>query len=304
MRKTIVILVALCATMAAQATILRVSNVSGSTAPYSTVEAALDAAAEGDTIMLDASGTDYGWLDITKRVVVIGPGYWLQANGIIQEGVEYARADGVNVKTSGVTVCGLYLKGMDADVNIWDGCTNTVVKRCHIGGCINIGQNADRCAILQNYVIMQNNIPQIGEGGSSSSHHQITNNIFASYFNLRNIHDCYFAYNTILKNGTINIWNNSSNITFEKNIWPEQPGQPDNETCNFSDNLIMEIPEEGTDKDLRDKNYSTTHGAFAGDSPYVISGVPSAPVIEDLQVPTTAEYGSKMNVTIKVSIQQ
>ena len=46
------------------------------------------------------------------------------------------------------------------------------------------------------------------------------------------------------------------------------------------------------------------YGAFAGDSPYVISGIPSAPVIEDLVVPTTVEAGSKMKVTIKVGIQK
>ena len=82
MRKTIVTLVALCAAMAVHATVLRVSNVSGSTAPYSTVQAALDAAQEGDTIMLDASGTDYGKITITKRIALIGPGFWLQNNGI------------------------------------------------------------------------------------------------------------------------------------------------------------------------------------------------------------------------------
>ena len=60
MRKKIVTLVALCAAIAVNATVLRVSNVSGSTAPYSTIEDALAAAAEGDTIMLDASAKDYG----------------------------------------------------------------------------------------------------------------------------------------------------------------------------------------------------------------------------------------------------
>ena len=46
MRKTIVILVALFVSMATNATILRVNNVSGSTAQYSDFEAALDAASE------------------------------------------------------------------------------------------------------------------------------------------------------------------------------------------------------------------------------------------------------------------
>lgn len=59
MKKTIVTLVALCAAMSADATVLRVSNISGSTAPYATIQDAMGAAAEGDTIMLDASAKAY-----------------------------------------------------------------------------------------------------------------------------------------------------------------------------------------------------------------------------------------------------
>ena len=80
MRKTIVTLVALCAAMTVNATVLRVSNVSGSTAPYSTVQDAMTAAADGDTIMLEASAISYGGIKIEKRIVLIGAGYWLQEN--------------------------------------------------------------------------------------------------------------------------------------------------------------------------------------------------------------------------------
>ena len=51
-------------------------------------------------------------------------------------------------------------------------------------------------------------------------------------------------------------------------------------------------------------NVTSTYGAFAGDSPYVLAGVPSGPVIQDLVVPTTVEMGSKMNVTIKIGMQK
>lgn len=303
MRKTIVTLVALCAAMTVNATVLRVSNVSGSTAPYSTVQDALSAAAEGDTIMLDASGTSYGYITIEKRVALIGPGYWLQENGIIQEGVEHAVVDGITVKASDVVLSGLFLKGMDCNVNIIKNSKNVVVKRCHIEGCIEIGTNADRCVIHQNLIRMHNNIAEIG--GGKSSNHQITNNIITSGFGFNEIHDSYFAYNTILNKGEIG-WrlSSTSGITFEKNIWFKQP---ERSNCNFSDNLELDAsfnPTTQTDKDVQALNLSTTHGAFAGDSPYVISGIPSAPVIEDLVVPTTVEYGTKMNVTIKVSVQK
>jgi hypothetical protein len=49
---------------------------------------------------------------------------------------------------------------------------------------------------------------------------------------------------------------------------------------------------------------TTEHGAFAGEDPYVISGVPSGPVIKDISTQTTVEKGDKLNVTINVSIQK
>lgn len=303
MRKTIVTLVALCAAMAVNATVLRVSNVSGSTAPYSTVQDALAAAAEGDTIMLDASGTNYGKITIEKRITLMGPGYWLQENGIIQEGGGYARVDRVEIKASGTVICGLYKPGMDNGVTIFKDTKNVVIKRCFIEGSIFIQENADRCVIHQNFLRMHADIPRIGDMYRNSSNHQITNNIIANDFRLYNIHDSYFAYNTIVNQSKVSILE-STNITLEKNIWKEDPS---NSTCNFSDNLSKDITFDTgmqIDKDVKAMNLSSTHGAFAGDSPYVLSGVPSAPVIEDLVVPTTVEYGSNMNVTIKLNIQK
>jgi len=45
-------------------------------------------------------------------------------------------------------------------------------------------------------------------------------------------------------------------------------------------------------------------GAFAGDDPYVISGIPAGPVIQDITVPSTVEQGGTLNVTIKLGIQK
>jgi hypothetical protein len=45
-------------------------------------------------------------------------------------------------------------------------------------------------------------------------------------------------------------------------------------------------------------------GAFNGDDPYVISGIPAGPVIQDITVPATVEQGGTLNVTIKLGIQK
>lgn len=299
MKKTIVTLVALCAAIAVNATVLRVSNVSGSTAPYSTIEDALAAAAEGDTIMLDASAKDYGKIKIDKRIALIGPGYWLQENGIIQEGGGRSWFDNtITVEASGVILQGLYIA---YNVVVKKNCTDVVIKRCCIkNGGIVLESGADRCVIHQNWIR-----DKIGEGGS---YLQITNNIIWDYADLITIQgakNSYVAYNTFLgKKDGVRFWD-CDNSTVEKNIGVQF--RDTGTSCSILDNMTYSNPIEAgslIDSDVQALNLSTTHGAFAGDSPYVISGVPSAPVIEDLVVPTTVEYGTKMNVTIKVSVQK
>jgi len=63
-------------------TIRRCNNTPGITGPniYSTIQAAHDAAANGDIIYMEASGTNYGPLVCAKRLIIYGRGYYLSTN--------------------------------------------------------------------------------------------------------------------------------------------------------------------------------------------------------------------------------
>lgn len=87
--------------MTAQATIFRVSNLTNSGAPYSSISDAMSAAMDGDTIMVDGSTTSYGPLTITKRVVIMGPGYLLSENGVSTEGTPSAQVSTISSDDSG-----------------------------------------------------------------------------------------------------------------------------------------------------------------------------------------------------------
>lgn len=300
MKKKILTLVALCAAMTANATILRVSNVAGSTAPFSTVEDALKAATQGDTIMLDASAESYGDFTIKVPLVVMGPGYWLQTNGVIQ----YAGSSSItgsiiiDEAAGGTVLCGLAIWSVDVFS------PDVVIRRCYLTKGIGLVHNADRCVIQQNFIRLD-----IGASYNNSSFHHITNNICYNT-EFRNVRDCYIAYNTFLVNGETGeagYWA-CSNLTFEKNLWAKY-AEDGSGTNSYKDNLewgteVNVHDYDGTDADVKDAVYSTEYGAFAGDSPYVLSCVPAAPVIEDLVAPTTVEAGSKMQVTIKLGIQK
>ena len=62
------------------ATILTVNNTPGSSAPYSDLITAHANALSDDTIYVEGSSIDYGPLTVTKRLVFIGPGYFLDEN--------------------------------------------------------------------------------------------------------------------------------------------------------------------------------------------------------------------------------
>jgi len=290
-----VTLVALCVALTVNASILRVSNVSGSTAPYSTVKAALNAAAEGDTIMLDASPTGYSiefQQQISKRIVLLGPGYWLQSNSIIQEGANSAYLSGspLTIAASGVVICGIWFSE-----KLWiDNCNNVVIKRCNIRNGIEMKKNTRNCVLHQNFIRIDDS-----SNNFSGSFHQFTNNIFISHWQ---------SGYTFLGKGGIRLWD-SGDCTVEKNISGKAFYNSGSGVSSLNDNIVIENSYNTYDNNIIDSgvkalDWSTTHGAFAGDSPYVISGLPSAPVIEDMVVPTTVEYGSKMNVTIKVGVQK
>lgn len=80
MKRNLLSIFFLCLCTLGQATILRVDNTPGSSAPYSDLTTAHAVALDGDTLYIEGSNTSYGNLTITKRLVILGPGYFLDQN--------------------------------------------------------------------------------------------------------------------------------------------------------------------------------------------------------------------------------
>jgi len=307
MKKTILFLAALCMTVTANATIFRVSNVTGSSAPYSTIEDALAATTSGDTIMIDPSpnqyGLDYGRITIEKPLTIIGLGYWLQENGIISEGASKAYFNSVTIKSDSVT-----LEGVDAG-KLYIQASKAKIIRCIVRG-ISFrtaygNELADNCIIHQCFIT--DAIATAGGTGKRSSFHLITNNIFTTWGDFESLTNCYIAYNTFRTE--IGRFIDSYNNTVEYNITSKELTSLNNSVENNEVIPIDELLTSGAiDSDYYNhealQSVMNTHGAFAGNDPYVISGIPAGPVITDMVIPTTVEMGSKLNVTIKVDISR
>lgn len=292
MKKKLVILAAICSmAVAVHAKTLRVSNVDPS-ASYATITAAVNAAVDGDTIMVEGTSKDYDETTLDKKVVLIGPGYWLRENGIGTEAAQSANIQSIITTQEGTVIMGVHVWG-----NIQVDGSKTIIARCCIDGGVSIKKDVTNCIIRQNFIK-----GDVGSGYDHSFYHQITNNIFGNVA-CKGVNESYIAYNTSYAWWGESLWN-SYNCKVEKNIvfTNEFTNNTDN---SYTDNYVIGeyYKDINTDKDVLNTELpadATSYGAFTGNDPYVISGIPTGPMIEELIVPASAEEGSIMEVTIKL----
>ena len=174
------------------AKIWRVNN-TGVTTDFTTAQAAINAAGvvDGDTIHIEPSGTSYGNLTLTKRLVIIGNGYFLgtsgsnsnpdlQANPATSSiGELYINSGGSNSVIMGMTINDAYI-GYSSYVNnllfrrnrvitsvyfYSAGSTNVQVMQCYIDG--SISQTASHTNVLiANNIIIQGAIFDADDNGT------------------------------------------------------------------------------------------------------------------------------------------
>ena len=312
MKKTLLMVAFAAVCSMAQAKILRVNNTTGSGAPYTTINDALEVAETGDTIMVDGSNTNYGNVAIDKRIVLIGPGYWRTENGISAEGAVDAQLGTVTLST---TAEGTVLRGLHMTGTVKVDSSKTIINRCHLEKATTLKSTADNCILHQNFI----HYGIQGESGSKyTTYTELTNNLLDvdSYSRTPFLYldGAYIAYNTIAYDGREYVaMKNCTNCTVEKNIMPKIGNIS---TCSYIDNCeygTSQKPWKGwtTDLDIKNKKIDTDvaipmegKGAFAGDDPYVISGIPAGPVIQDVTVPASVEQGNNLNITIKLGVQK
>lgn len=295
-------------TISANAKILRVSNVKGTTAPYSSVEAALENCEDGDIIMVDASPYSYGSVDINKSITLQGPGFYLASNGITQEGPATSTFETITVSAEGAKISSVSVSRLTTKAN------KVIITRNWIGSsCSLSGHNG--IVIHQNYI-------KSGISGTEANNVQITNNIIGAHndvgsYAINRVNNSYVKYNTFTYDTphgdsySRHLFSSISNCVIENNIGNFCDTFMDNNTfkdnmgypSDYYENIRYENILDSKIKEL-DEAISTSHGAFAGDDPYVISGVAVGPVIEDIEVPASVEQGNDMEVKVTIGRQK
>lgn len=307
------------AAVIAQAKILRVSNVVGSSAPYTTYAEAEVDALDGDTIIFDGSATSYGDVVVKgKRLVLFGHGYLLAANDVSSLNDCDAIFGDIEIQTEGTIVQGLKANYIKIRAN------NVIVTRCHATGIGNGGGfEGYYSGVFSGIVIHQNFVKAAisGLSGSTSqyfSNSQITNNIVVGstydkelIYAMRNsVVQNNILINKYYKNETAATPMNLVECMVENNIVFANDKVVTGSKNEISGNIVgasgFEFTDLANDASILDdlKEYTAQGvGAGAGTDPYVISGIPAGPMIEDIDMPTTVEKGKSMEVVVKVKVK-
>lgn len=303
--KNFTLFIALAAiTLSTNAKVLRVSNVTGSSAPYTNYYDAQNDAVDGDTIMFDGSKTPYcadgDTLKIKKRVTITGPGYFLTENGINNENGATANFNLIQTEVDGVVISGVVVTR-----RIVLNSNNNIITRNHVYD-ITFSRATTQNIIHQNYIKMAPS----GDYWDSATYLQITNNIFAFGSDTNRL--CYLDHATIKYNtfqqpfGFLRI----TNSTFEYNITPELDLSNNDGNTAINNHIIDGYKTYSgcqNDKDIYTIDSTINqgaYGAFAGEDPYVLSGIPAGPVIEDVEIPASIAKGKELNVTVKIGISK
>ena len=100
MKKMFFLIAAAIFCASAQAKIWRVNNIAGITADFTTLQAAHDGAAAGDTIHLEPSSTGYGDLTMTKRLSIFSTGQFASNNPGFQQDIKHGFVRNITINNA------------------------------------------------------------------------------------------------------------------------------------------------------------------------------------------------------------
>lgn len=184
MKHLLAAIIAMFSAMPAMAKIWTVAQHPG--ANFTTISGAIAAATAGDTILVSGAGAAYeggSALSISKQVVIIGPGYFLNENLNLQALPSSAIVDGANFNSgsSGTVVIGLHFTSV---VNI--NTNNITIRRCRVQitsgfqSGVTIGSNLNDITIEQSYLTMHSGGAYLVDLSTLDSNVSIRNNYMES----------------------------------------------------------------------------------------------------------------------------
>jgi len=322
-------LILMSVTSQAQGRVWRVNN-QGYSAHFTGLNALQDAidsedVGPGDTLHLEASPSSYGFITLNKRLVIIGPGYFLNENVIPTPLQHHMNSCWVNRFTftnnsRGSTITGIsQVYGDVTGTGTIIDADSITIDRCYL---MYITLN---CTVTRHAITIKRNFVLLGiDGAGTLVNLMLLNNRFSA-INLPATHQGTVAHNAIWDNGA----NFHPSIDFHDNIVRAGTIVPNlNSISNVHHNIVHDSPmwlsgstnhlnmppasvfisTSTTDGNLRTLPFCTVCntggtaggaiGMFGGATPYTASGIPGIPSIYELTTPANATQGQDLPVTL------
>jgi hypothetical protein len=317
--------------------IITVDNATGSIADYTSLQTAIDVAAPDDLIYVAGSSSSYGNVNISKKVQIIGPGYFLQYNypGIPAGGDAKVGNVLLTAGASSSIISGLRFNYMSL-TNISD----VIIKGCYKADDLSISDFVDitdcsNVKFIQNFVwasnqthaltinngcsgiIIANNIFFEGKvdfgATSNTSNALIEHNIFV--FGGCDLQNSTLRNNIFILSFPTNRFD-SNTFTYNLSTYSSIDGPGNTYLPGGSSGIFTGYPDQGNY--TYDSRYELAPGSpamgagqggvdcgvFSGSDPYTLSGIPSIPLIYSVEGPSSAPAGGTIQVTIKAKTGQ
>jgi hypothetical protein len=226
------------------AKIWRVNNNGGVTADFTTLQAAHNGAAAGDTIHLEGSPNGYGGLTCSKKLVIIGPGYFLGENPNTQAVALPAYVNSTvafNVGSEGSVIMGCDFN--NSGINIF--CSDIVIRRNKFSqasgatvdyytGTINIYYQSNNSNLACNNIIISQNFGFILDASQRGSTGILVSNNYIGWN----------GYGGDATTGAAVNMNSSTVAIFQNNIF--RRGRVIAFNSNFTNNIMVAGTLEGS----------------------------------------------------------
>jgi len=295
------------------ATIWRVNNNPGIVANFTTAQAAHDDASPGDTLHFEPSVNSYGFLSLSKRLVLISLGSFLPENTGLQYTSITASLTGINMNAGAAN--SVLMVNTTGNINI-SNTNNVTLLRCRTVNISLVG--ADNILLLNSFIegsifsnsgstgnIFSNNIIRAVFNIQLGSAATVTNNVIGQTANASCTFNNCVIQNNIFVNpaldilGASNVFQNNlsagnqlpggnTNAVNMNNVFVNSAGLVDNA---FVLQTAVANPAQGAGVGGIDC------GAFGGGTPFVLGLIPPIPSIFKLQAPVTP-VGNSMQVII------
>jgi hypothetical protein len=254
MKKLASVLLSFLATVSAFATVRVVNNNLNGPGQFTTIQAAHDAASDGDTIYVAPSPSAYAGADISKKIALFGAG---MRPGDKKDNSAYSFVNGeirLNNGSANSVICGMLFN--NHIIRVRNGANNIQILRNYWSGGGNHiffeGGSYTGWIIANNYFLNSCNGHCINMQNQTVTNFLILNNVFAentgcgiSFIgNFVNSANCLFANNLVYGQSNDVVFSSCSNLIVENNIFYTS-GPAGCSNCVFNNNITF-----GTGQDV------------------------------------------------------